>query len=466
MTRISPLERHALTGTAVASVPQGQSAPFDWPVIRLDATPTPWHVEPSHRSARGRCQFRLAVGIDIRRAVQIHIQQAGASRPVATMDVSFATALQHVTADLAFDKSSVTQSSAGTWTLQTSDGEPVYVLAPSVPHQAFRPHLLTGGSPGNVQAFLSHLQSTASLTQFGWMEGCVLDALADLGDTATLDTHLDQYFTSTGVIYENFRSVRLNHIQGTETTNMFAGLARRRPDHPAVDRVLAFFKNRQHPDGTIRDGNTVAEHNLTVAYPLAVIGAARGREDLCDQAVTQLRIRRDRLDTTDGLYLRCDAHGMLTFLDWARGVTWYLLGLVRTLRVLDAAGHRLPDELIDDLPGHATRLLDLQDQSGLWTCFVREPATGLEVSGSAGIAAALALAEQRGWLASEAGAAARRAAEGIGPYIQPDGLLAGMSPANKAEAGPDVQRSGQRVMGGAATGLFGQLLASLRMENL
>ena len=135
---------------------------------------------------------------------------------------------------------------------------------------------------------------------------------------------------------------------------------------------------------------------MTIAYPLAVVGAARGRGDLLNGAVRQLLAQRGHLDTSDGLYLRWYDDGRRTFRHWARGVTWYVLGMVRTLRVLDGCGHPLPSELLDDLPRLADWLMGLQRDDGLWTCFVDEPGTGPETSGSAGIAAALALAAGQG----------------------------------------------------------------------
>jgi hypothetical protein len=443
---------------------------LDWPVVRVGAGP-PWTVDVGRGGPGGGLRLRVTVGIDIRRGVQIDVLEEPSGRKIGVLDLSFATALQQVQARLDVGSSGGLKSLR----LRAAGDEAVYLLSPEVPEPAMRPHVLEapGGSGGlgggSFNAFAAHLCSGASRTQYGWMEGCVLDALADFaglgvpGAAAAWGLHLEHYFTADGVRYENFRSQRRCEVQGTETTNMFAGLARRRPDHPAVDAVLRFFDERADADaeGIIRDGAVVAEHNMTVAYPLAVIGAARGEAQRMDQALAQLMVRRQRLDRADGLYLRSMDDGRLTFRHWARGVTWYLLGLVRTLAVLEDAGWAVPGVLRSDVGRLAGWLAGLQRPDGLWSCFVDEPETGAETSGSAGIAAALASAAVRGWAGPEARASAGRCAEGLRAWIEPDGLPGGMSPSNKREAGPEVQRSGQRVMGGAATGLIGQLLAAL-----
>ena len=448
------------TGPAVAP-PPGQAAPFDWPLVGAGDTAIRWPVDRRpDGGADGPVRLRVTVGIDIRRPVLLDVLDADSHRSLGVLDLSFATALQQ--AEAVLDAPAETAAVR----LHGRADARAFLLHPGVPVPAMRPHLLVGADVGGTDAFLRHLCSAASLTQYGWMEGCVLDALADLaeqrvaGAAEAWDLHLDHYFTDDGVSYEDFHSRRRTTVRGTETTNMFVGLARRRPDHPAIDQALAFFRDRTGTDGIIRDHHVVAEHNLTVAYPLAVIGVARGRDGLTDQAVRQLMVRRERLDRPEGLYLRMGDDGQGQMRNWARGVTWYLLGLVRTLAVLEDAGHAFPDVLLDDLPRLVGWLRGLQHEGGAWTCFVDEPETGAETSGSAGIAAAMALAATRGWVDPPAAEAARRCLDALQGCLAPDGLLRGMSPSNKAEASPAVQRSGQRVMGGAATGLLGQLLAA------
>ena len=453
--------RVALSAGRIVAPPPGQAAPFDWPLVEAGSKAQRWTVARGADAAGGGAvRLRVTVGIDIRQPVVLDVCDADSHRSLGTLDLSFATALQQ--AEALLDPS--TRPAAVL--LQDRQDNRAWVLHPDVPVPAMRPHLLVGGGPGGLDSFLGHLCSPASLTQYGWMEGCVLDALADLteqrvaGAAEALDLHLDHYFTDDGVSYEDFHSRRQTGVQGTETTNMFAGLARRRPDHPAVDQVLAFFHDRTGTDGIIRDGHVVAEHNITVAYPLAVIGLARHREELLDEALRQLLIRREHLDRPEGLYLRHMGDDRRTFRNWARGVAWYLLGMVRTLAVLEEADRDTPAMLRDDLSRLMRWLRGLQHEDGLWTCFVDEPATGPETSGSAGIAAAMQIAASRGWVGADAAASARRCVAGVSRFLSPDGLPRGMSPSNKSEAGPDVQRSGQRVLGGVATGLLGQLLAA------
>jgi rhamnogalacturonyl hydrolase YesR len=118
------------------------------------------------------------------------------------------------------------------------------------------------------------------------------------------------------------------------------------------------------------------------------------------------------------------------------------------------------DPILGELPRLAELVLSCQREDGLWNCFVDDPATAPETSGTAGLAAALALSAQAGWIDEEpAQAAARRAYETLLSFVRPDGLLDGVAQSNRG--GEELQRSSYRVLSSMGAGLFGQLHAAL-----
>jgi rhamnogalacturonyl hydrolase YesR len=195
-----------------------------------------------------------------------------------------------------------------------------------------------------------------------------------------------------------------------------------------------------------------------VAFPLAALAIARNSDALAALALDQLRIRQARLWHDGALWLRYRDDGQRSFRNWARAVAWYLLGLVRTLELLR-------DRVIDvaDLEAEACRVGNwvqgFQRDDGLWAAYVDDPGLAADASGSAGIAAALALGARIGVLPQAATGAARRTLDGLQNHLTPDGFLGGATQANRG--GEVLQRSDYRVLSQVAMGLQAQLIAEL-----
>ncbi len=135
-------------------------------------------------------------------------------------------------------------------------------------------------------------------------------------------------------------------------------------------------------------------------------------------------------------------------------MAWHLLGCAHSLRWLGKA-----PEVEAEFRRSAGLAMRLQSSNGLWFCFAEEPATGVETSGSAGIAAALAMGARQGVLGAEALAAARLVRAALRGYLTPDGLLGGASQENKG--GDALQREGYRVMPQYGWGVYAQLMGTL-----
>ncbi len=196
---------------------------------------------------------------------------------------------------------------------------------------------------------------------------------------------------------------------------------------------------------------------LVAGYPLVVIGSLRGDAEMMRRGLRQLQLRREILTEGDRIYQRKDG-GRLVYPNWARGYAWYLLGFVRSHPLLEAAG-LADDALVADLKTRAEFAIRHQLPDGLWNCFIDDPSTGVDTSGSLGIAAALTLGFRHGLLDESAREAAARTLRGITAWVSPDGLISGAAQLNKG--GEGLQRSDYRVVSQYSLGLLAQLWAAL-----
>lgn len=437
-----------------ATVPEGKRVPFGWLPTEIGTHPI---VIEFGRPIYQASAFRVTNALDVRTRAALEIRSVSSGAPIGTIDFSYAVATQVGEIELSAEQAR--DASRSGIAARTTGPEPLLLVARApVTHV---PHLLIPGSCSPQARVIDALASpTGTLTQFGWMAGCVLDALLDLGLEDALDRQIDYYFDESGPVWEDFRSKpRDGEVSGTETTSMYAALSQRRPSHPAVRLAVDFFESRRSVHGCVTDGRFAAEHNYTVAQTLAAIGSALHDARLLEMAIAELRRRRDTLRYNGSIWLRQRSDGTRTYRSWARGVTWYLLGAVRSLRYLgDYPGI---DDLREDVTEGCCWAAGFQRDDGLWPVFLEEADSPAETSGSAGIATACALAGSLGLI--DVGVTQQithRALGGLMPYVTADGLVGGMSQSNKAEAGEDLQRSHFRVIGACATGLVGQLLAA------
>ena len=323
------------------------------------------------------------------------------------------------------------------------------------------PHLFTSTSQAPLEAFLERMADPKLLCGFGWMSGCVLDGLASLAASNApgnrfqhnLDRLLDFYFPETNGAETD------GSVEGTVS---LAQLVMSNPQHPAIARTLEFFeaKRRSGTTGMISDGNqTAAEGNYSVAYPLAMMSKVLGRPDLAQQSIAELRFRRDKLVDTQGrLYLRhhqgdSPEH---SFRFWSRGMAWYLLGLARSLDLLDSP----PQDLVEEFQRAATVLMAYQNPAGFWRVFLDDEACAPESSGTAGMGAALMIGSRHGWVGASARQAAEKALEWLIGNLTPDGLLPGTAHANKLSEviGDRFQRTTKGTINPFGMGLMAQLV--------
>ncbi|GAA0594960.1 glycoside hydrolase family 88 protein [Streptomyces crystallinus] len=462
--------------------PADRRTPLDWSVVPV-ATPSqggPTVLEPPTGVAAAEGRLRLTVACDLRGAVRVHVRSAKTNRPLAAYDIRYPDC--HQPYDAPLDREATRLALAEGVSLSLSEPPPhdrdfaddspptLWIFAgPKAPPER-RPVLLLDGEPGPAApatALHRTLTGIGSLQPFGWMEGCVLDALYDLTVTfpgdgrarRALADHLAVYFPDGTLRYEDPRGRPADHrLYGIEATLPYAVLAKRNPLDPALARAVESWRVRADDEGCVKDAPTTAEGSYTVAYPMAVI-ARTTDAPLRESALRQLRLRQARLCRGGDLYLRLLPDGSRVYRNWARAYAWYLLGLVRTLTELgeraDTAG------LWEEARRVAALVLSRRTPEGIWDCFLGEPQTGTETCGSAGIAAALALGTEQGRFDPDReGAAALETWQVLTErHLTDDGWLTGGSPSNKG--GEELQRGGYRMLSGVGNGLMGQLGAAL-----
>jgi hypothetical protein len=461
---------------AATPLPAGKRIPAGWSAFPVGTTPALLRLPATLPS--GPATLRLTTALDDREPRHVEVRLPGPdARPLGTLDLRYAHAIETFQLVLSADVVAAARVHGLELRLRTP-GAPLWFFAPAASAASFapalppefHPHLLTvSGTPDRLAEFKTRFGSLASLQTFGWMQGCVFDGLHDLGagpDGARFLAAREAQWrvfvpTRDRLIYENPRSEPAdNRVYGIEGGLPYADLARREPASLHVDRFVAFARQRLRADGAIQDGDTLsAEGSYTIGYPLAVIAAARRDRALAEIALNQLRLRAARLWHDGAVWLRRTDQDQRTFRAWARGVAWHALGVARSIAPLRAAGVATT-ELETELRRLAAWVLPLQRADGLWACFIEEREQQLpDTSGSAGIAAALALGHRSGTLDDDAATAARRALAGLLPHLTPDGLLAGAAQSNRG--GEALQRSDYRVLSQMGMGLLAQLLAAL-----
>ena len=183
-------------------------------------------------------------------------------------------------------------------------------------------------------------------------------------------------------------------------------------------------------------------------------GKTLNRPELAQLAIKTLQSRILVLEKGKSIYQRGTEQGELFFENWSRGVAWYLLGLAKTLVHLPESTEK--ESLKISFQKAVEKVINYQQSNGLWFNFFHKPETGLETSGTAGIAAALMYGFQHGLLNKNAKNIAIKAQLGLMPYLTPDGYLTGTAQVNKG--GDALQQNGFRVISPYTLGFFAHLI--------
>lgn len=450
--------------------PERKRVPFCWKVASIVPDNTAetklWWKENEQIMSTAR--FRLCVAVDVREEKVIELFTLQTKKIIGTLDIRFASVFQ-VYESIISRKDSLALISEGLGMRMVKGKEPLWFFiegSGSVPlERSFKPHLLENRKDLSIRNLQERISTLASLQQFGWMEGCVLDGLMDLGYTEAAMAHLSLFMDreKTRLVYEDPRSVPVDgQFYGIESLLPIAIMAKVYSHTSILKDAVQYMESKMDEKGAIRDKTEIsAEGNYTIAYPLACLARVLDRDDLAIQALYQLSIRKEVLWRSKTLYLRFNEDGNHTFKHWGRAHVWYLLGMIRTLKELKEQG-RLSNQQEEEWKGEFTRAWDIawsfRNNEGVWSCFVDDSTTGFEASTTAGIAAATAIGINMGYLSRSLQKDLDQTFHALCTCLTPDGFVACSSQANKG--GEELQRSGYRVLSQVSMGLSAQFVSA------
>lgn len=488
-------------------IPTGKRPIFGWPVFSLSrgepitavaaTTGSAFSAGSVERppgsegaDAAGSCSLQLVVGVDIREetTVVVSIPADGSSRTIGEFDIRYGYTLQPFRLELSARDAEAIFDYGVQLELTKGDGPLHFLLGAGsgawsgpVPQDALASltlvaadHPATPTGSGMQQVICARdslarlVRSTAGVQPFGWMDGAVLDGawcLLQAEEAAEVTRkHLRLFTGKDGSLsYEDARSrPRAGEYAGIEYTLPVAAFARLDPRLPAVDAAVDFWLARADADGLITDEEFVsAEGCYTVGYPLAVVGSARRDRRLLQLSQAQFLLRWKLLHTEQTLQLRAHSRPIEVYRGWARAYAWFMLGLAHAMPFLEEFSSS--SDMCSMLETLTQRTIETRcNATGLWSCFIDESELPVDTSGSAGIAAAMALAYRAGILGEAASESAAAAGQSLCRHISQDGLLGGVAQSNRG--GEALQRSSYRVFSQMGSGLAAQLFGSAALE--
>ncbi|MEK3911779.1 glycoside hydrolase family 88 protein [Paenibacillus sp. FSL H7-0331] len=466
-------------------LPEGKRLPHGWSAVPVVNEPLQleWPDTGDYiaRKLPAPSRLRITVALDYRDAKLIEVFLPETGSVLGHIDIRYAYVFQPFELALTAEQTeAVLRQGVG---IRVDEGEwPLWIfdaLEGDISRKLYAPHLLIGDDQQSMKHYLDSVSSLSSLQPFGWLEGCVLDGIYAMRNVLgaqridqVIEAHLGQFLDSEGNLhYEDLHGRKADGSFTTiEATLPLAVIVKVWPDHSIVTGALEFWSSRgtdTAAGGLVIDGDAVtAEGAYTVAYPLAAIASRLNRQDLAEQAIQQLLLRRDCLADGNHIYLRYFQQSQThTFRSWSRAFAWYMLGMTQTWIELKTSRYAsLPgvNEIEEELRRVAQAALSWRQPEGLWTCFLDEPQTGIETSGSAGIAAAIALCAKHGLLQESYAVVAAESLNVLAAYLTPDGILSGVAQHNAG--GLELQRGGYRVLSQMGMGLMAQLYAAIHSD--
>ncbi len=462
---------------AIKPIPADMRVPFNWSAISVHED----IVKLYFRNPKGQrpvpALFRVSAAIDVREQKLVEVFLPVTNRKLGVLDIRYSPVFQPF--ELALTVEDVEGVFEEGIALRQIKGEnPLWLFQAGnekgISNEGLMPHLLFDtGKKRPLDSFYTNFSSLNVVQSFGWMEGCVLDGLLDLNKRFPakkykdhIDRHLQLFFdVQKNLIYEGpYSRPHVNKFYGIEALLPFGAIAQLHRENPLLTEVARYCTSKVETNGLIHDKHVTTEGCYTIAYPLAAIAVALKQKGLVRLAIDQLLLRKGLLVKDNNIYQKMDENKQLSYANWARGVSWYLLGMVRTLSIAEENKAFFADfeediELVKtEFIRAANWALGFQDSSGLWFCFLDKPATGIDTSGSAGIAAALAIGSTRGYLPSSVRVTSQRCLSALLEHLTPDGFLSGAAQANKG--GIELQENGYRVISQYASGLMAQLAAA------
>ncbi len=456
-------------------VPENKRIPLSWKTFAVNAegahTILTFAKSGQKEMKVDKVFLRVTPALDFREEIQLMVSIAGSGREIGIFDIKYAHPFQPF--DFPIPKNDLTEISKNGIALRRLSGQNDSWFFGSDDNRkdnlALQPQLLCGKEPGDLEGFDKILYSMNSFATFGWIGGCVIDALFEEhrrgNDTAlrTLQHQLSKFLDNEkGIIFESPNTVPLDGTYNSiEDFLPMAAIVHLYPRHISINKALEFLMQRKDENGLIRSNDITTEGCYTVAYPLAAIAAVRKDKELAKIAMEQLLHRTDHLTVEGAIYQRKNQNGISGFRNWSRGAAWYFLGMIKTIIILERNFKEDFDlkDLKKSFKKHSAWVLSLQRKEGLWNGFLDQPETSVDTSASAGIATAFVLGYQHGVLEADYLESGQRCFVALKNHLSIDGFLKGVSQINRG--GEKLQASDYRVMSQFGLGLMAQLRTAI-----
>jgi rhamnogalacturonyl hydrolase YesR len=175
-------------------------------------------------------------------------------------------------------------------------------------------------------------------------------------------------------------------------------------------------------------------------------------------AIANLIHRKNLLTTPTGIFHRKINDGNPIYYNWARGVAWYLLGLVKSLQLIPQE-HPQFSVLHKEFIRAVNVIIEYRDKNGMFYAFLGDKETLPDTSGTAGILAALAFGIKNKLLPNEHYEKILKSSFNylINNYLTPDGYMRGSTQINNG--GEILQRSGYRTISPYTLGFLGIIIS-------
>lgn len=456
--------------------------PLGWPAFGVSANRSASSAVNmkfnSLENGKGDFYFRITSAIDLREEVEIEVFLPDSNATVATFDLKFSHPFQPF--ETRIDNKLINEIKEQGLSLRVVKGKSdAWFYLPDETKSdnlGLQPQLIRGQYPGSENAFFDNLYSMNSFSPFGWMGGCVNDALLELHKqgrskaTRTLKKHLASYLDNQkGILFESPMTEPLDgRFNTVEDFLPFTAIATLYPQHPSIKMAVNFCQSLKQADGLIISGDHITtEGCYTLAYPLAKIALITNNRELAESALLQLTHRIHYLSDEGAVYQRSTRAEVKGYRNWGRGVAWYMLGIAKTLNLLKnsqfAGLPQLP--LIEKEFVRAMQWVStFQDANGMWNGYVDRPETKVDTTTTGGIATAMVWGVRMGLLpASYRDEKARLALKGLRNYLTADGFVSHVSQINRG--GESLQEGGYRVITQFGLGLMAQLWAGLNVKS-
>lgn len=319
------------------------------------------------------------------------------------------------------------------------------------------------------------LCSPRSLQPFSWTEGCVLDGMQELyirtGDKrmlAALQRHLKVYLPNNkDLIYADLLGRPLdNTFSNLETGLPFAVIAKHLPDHASIQLYIDFCKKRFDEAGNYKPVHLTTEGCYTLAYPLAALAKELDAPELYELALLEIEKRVEVLTEEDAVYGSGHVVKGKSYIrrNWGRGYVWFLLGIVRTVELLDLHTLYKGTARVEKLKGvyryFALKAIKFQCVDHSWSSFLDQTKPSFESSATAGLAAAFAHGNRLGWLPEFDKERLQLVYNKLLQHTTEDGLLKDVSQHNAGSINL-LQRGEYRVIAQYALGFMAHIKAHL-----